>query len=116
MAAIAAIPIRIILASPSLQAQVFSTGALQMVFEVVYYFLVINVFLCIFNLLPIPPLDGWKVLLGLLSPQTAWRLRQLEVQYAMIIPVVFLAVILFGGSRILVPIVNFIIRTLIGTG
>ena len=51
---------------------------------IAYYFVVINVFLLIFNLLPIPPLDGWRVLLGLVDARTAWQLRQFE-QYAAII-------------------------------
>ena len=64
-----------------------------------FYFVLINIFLFIFNLLPVPPLDGWKVLGGLVPPQTAWQMRSFEQQYAQIIPLVFLAVILFGGAQ-----------------
>ena len=38
-----------------------------------YFFVLINVSLFIFNLLPIPPLDGWQVLLGLVDARTAWH-------------------------------------------
>ena len=75
--------------------------------NVAFYFVVINVFLFIFNLLPVPPLDGWRVLLGLVPPRTAWQLRQLERQYAAIIPVIFLGFILSSAAaRIIGPIVD----------
>ncbi len=38
----------------------------------------INLFLCVLNLLPFPPLDGSKVLYSLLPPRMAWRLQRLE--------------------------------------
>ena len=66
----------------------------QLVILVPYYFVSINVFLFIFNLLPVPPLDGWKVLGGLVSSQMSWQMRNLERQYAQIIPLIFLAFIL----------------------
>ncbi len=38
-----------------------------------------NVLLGVFNLIPIPPLDGSKILLGLLPPQLAWNWSQFEM-------------------------------------
>ena len=35
----------------------------------------INLLLMVFNLLPIPPLDGSKVLFAFLDPRTSWQVR-----------------------------------------
>lgn len=45
-----------------------------------YQFVFINLILALFNLIPIPPLDGYKILTGILPPEMAYRLRPLEQQ------------------------------------
>ena len=51
----------------------------------------LNVFLAIFNLVPLPPLDGWRVLATFLSPRTLYDLRGIA-QYG---PFILLALFLF---------------------
>jgi Zn-dependent protease len=63
----------------------------------------INVLLCVFNFLPVPPLDGSKVAWGLLPDRTIERLRFFEEQ-TWIAPTAFLAIFLFGGPLIGPPI------------
>lgn len=63
----------------------------------------INVLLCVFNFLPIPPLDGSKVVWGLLPDRTLGHLRFFEEQ-TWIAPTAFLAIFLFGGPLIGPPI------------
>ncbi len=72
-----------------------------MVLLVAYYFVVVNVALMLFNLIPIPPLDGSRVLFALMSPATAWRWRPILEQYGTLILLlaVFLP-ILPGGQTI----------------
>jgi Zn-dependent protease len=70
----------------------------------------------VFNLFPIPPLDGSKVLFAFLPPQVAWRWRPILEQYGFIL----LLIVFFlppGGSiggRILVPIIDGFLDLLVG--
>jgi Zn-dependent protease len=58
----------------------------------VFEFIWINLILAFFNLIPIPPLDGSKILFAILPVELAYRLRPLE-QYGflLLMGVVFLA-------------------------
>lgn len=68
--------------------------------------IMINVVLAVLNLLPLPPLDGGKVLMSALPPRTAYQLSVLE-PYAFLI----LVLLMFSGvlSHIMLPPVAFLI-------
>ncbi len=65
-----------------------------------------NIILMVFNLLPIPPLDGGRVAVGLLPPRFSYLLSQVE-PYGLIIIVLLLMSGFFAG--ILMPIIFFVI-------
>ncbi len=77
----------------------------------------LNILLFIFNLIPIPPLDGWSVLKGIVPTTAARRMTELEIQYASVLPMVFLGfiVILFvTGGAVIGPIIYGIRDLLLG--
>lgn len=82
--------------------------AVQNLFFLVLY---LNVVLCIFNLIPVPPLDGSKVLMGILPSHLAYKYAQLE-QYGFILIILLMMTGVF--SVVLVPIVTFIVGLLTG--
>ena len=75
------------------------------------YFCVTNVILGVFNLIPIPPLDGSRVVYGLLSERWLRSYMQLE-RYGFII----LFVLLWGGALdwVIYPIAGVLLRLFLG--
>jgi Zn-dependent protease len=91
LAAAAALPLRYILAT--------DVGVPDVVVSGLAIFVQINIVLLIFNLLPIPPLDGSKVAFALMDRRTEMRWRPVLEQYGFLIllAVAFLP-ILPGGT------------------
>jgi Zn-dependent protease len=71
----------------------FSSPAERALVNMVAWSVVLNLSLAAFNLIPIFPLDGSKVLTGLLSPNAAARFQQLEP----VGPILLLGLILIGS-------------------
>ncbi len=79
--------------------------------------IILNVILAIFNLVPIHPLDGFKIVGGILPEQYTRQWQELE-PYGMIF-LIFLIFPIFGNSspihNIISPIINFILSLLLPT-
>jgi len=105
-----ALPLRYLIDNPGLAEQ---TGFLLPILDI---FVRLNIILMLFNLFPIPPLDGSRVLFAFLNPRTAWQVRAMLEQYGFLI----LILIFFfppGGSiggQILGPLLRAIYGLLVG--
>ena len=89
----------------------------SVVLQVRGLFIQVNIILAIFNFLPIPPLDGSKILYGLLDPRTAYRIRPVLDQYGFVILLVAILPIVGGQSLIgivVTPLIDAIFKLLVG--
>ncbi|HEX8923609.1 MAG TPA: site-2 protease family protein [Patescibacteria group bacterium] len=77
--------------------------------------ILINISLAVFNLIPIPPLDGSKILLNLLPADKSYEWEKIFDQYGLLFLILFLF-IPFGGSTlvsmVLTPVTQFILSLL----
>lgn len=85
-----------------------SSPILEPIFIILHAMVSINVALAIFNLIPVPPLDGSKILAGLLPDRYAEYVYRLE-QYGFII---LLALIFTGAIRVIAYPIILIIHLL----
>ncbi len=82
-------------------------------------FIAINLFLAVFNMIPIPPFDGSKVLAGLLPEPLASKFQKLD-RFSFTFMIILLVVIpqFFPSaniiSHVVVPPVEWLFRTIMG--
>jgi Zn-dependent protease len=106
-----ALPLRYLLANPELAVQLP-----VMVLQVLDLFVRINLLLMVFNLIPIPPLDGSKVMFAFMDRRTEYQVRPFLEQYGFFI---LLAILIFPpgnsiGSQIIGPIIDAFYNFLVG--
>ncbi len=112
MAVLAALALRLMVA-----LGLVSSDATLFVANVVYIFVLINVALFVFNLIPIPPLDGSKVMFAVMNPRTVWQIRPKLEQWGFLILIVVMIVPINGisiGGRVIGPLLNGLVSVLVG--
>jgi Zn-dependent protease len=79
------------------------TNVISPLITIVYYTIVINVILAFFNLIPIPPLDGSGIIMGLMSEEAAQKYEQIR-------PYGFFILILLIMTGFIGRILGFVIQ------
>ncbi|CAC9640532.1 FIG004556: membrane metalloprotease [uncultured Gammaproteobacteria bacterium] len=85
----------------------------QLLIDMAYFGIAINLILGVFNLLPLPPLDGSRVVSALLPNHLAYEYNKLE-RYGLFILVGLLFLGVF--ERVILPIVQILNHTMLSLG
>ena len=77
-----------------------------------YYGISLNVTFAIFNLLPVPPLDGSRIITAFLPPMLAYKF----IKYERIISIVLMVLLLFGLSTVISIITDIVVMLFMTAG
>lgn len=90
LATIVALGLHFFLGAQSIAGSIYFTGGNQKIDDLLATLLWVNVTLTLINIIPLPPLDGWRIFSTLLSPRMLFDLRGI-IQYGpMILFVIFI--------------------------
>ncbi len=76
LAALVSIPVRLLVLAVGARGVFFSNGPERILFELLLGIVTYNLVLAVFNLIPIFPLDGFSILLGILPAEMAYQYEQ----------------------------------------
>ena len=108
IAAVFAIPLRLLIANPAIGG-----SAAEEIARILSFIVQGSIILGLFNLIPIPPLDGGTILFSYLPPRTAWQWRPVLTQYGFFL-IILLILPLFGNASILGRVINPIVGAVYG--
>ena len=86
------------------------SGLFYIIFQVLYRVMFINVVLMVFNLLPIPPLDGFGIITAIFNLE---RWQYFEEFYRSGLFIILILIITGMLDRILMPLITLILTPLI---
>jgi Zn-dependent protease len=89
----------------------FGLGKLSPLGDLVLLAILLNIILAVFNLIPIPPLDGSRLVYALLQSPQAVNVYNRFARYGII---VFIAFLLLGGFRIIILPLAAVLYFLLG--
>ncbi|KKQ37723.1 MAG: hypothetical protein US53_C0011G0008 [Candidatus Woesebacteria bacterium GW2011_GWA1_37_7] len=91
-------------------------GSFGLIFTLISPVITLNVVLAIFNLVPVHPLDGGKIFIGLLPRDQAEEADRFLTRYGMLI-LIFLIFPTFSGTSplfsVIGPVINLVLKVLI---
>lgn len=93
-----------------LQVLAMLTGQSEFVFNLLNTAFSFNIFLAVFNLIPIPPLDGSKILAGLLPGRLSYQYQVTFGQWGLFLLILFIATPL--STIVLMPMANALSGTI----
>ena len=79
----------------------YDPGLLRYIFLFLQFFIFINVCLAVFNLIPVPPLDGSKILMMFLPDRIIYKMQQYEMYFSIGL---FVLIMMGCVSNLLTPI------------